>query len=446
MMSQENLKKDAGLSRKLAAFTQSVALGSLSSKVVENAKMAILDCLGVAVLAASQEIGEAVLKFARANGAAGPCTIWGTTMTASPRDAALFNGILAHGLDYDDRNHASTYTLATSLALAENSEASGAKVLEAFIVGREVRGALDQLFAKRSKGVGPGARGWHSNGILGPIASACSAGKILQLDSAKMVNALGLAVGSCGALTRDGGTMAKPFRVGHAAMTGINCVLLAQVGFTADESAMEGRYGLFEALGPLTDDIVALLEENLGKEFELEKGVRVKPFSSCTATHAELEAMLRLVRKHRFDAGDVESIECDLKPYPLVRQIPRRGMEGRFSMPFCLAVALIHREVKPNDFTEERLAEPSVQELMRRVEHITGAAALTVRFKNGTHLAEIIRPATNLQGWDTICDKFNDATEKVLPRGQRSAIVEWVQRLEELPAIGLMTRNLQKVP
>jgi 2-methylcitrate dehydratase PrpD len=442
-MGEELLKPMMGLSRKLADFTESVALKWTPPKAVENAKIAILDCLGVAVLATSQEIGEVLLRFARKNGAPGPCTIWGAGMCASARDAALFNGTLAHGLDYDDRNHATTYTLAASVALAESSESSGAKTLEAFIVGREVRAALDALFSKRSSGIGPGARGWHSNGILGPIASACSASKVLDLDSQQIVAAIGLAAGSCGALTRDGGTMAKPFRVGHAATTGVNCALLAQEGFSADETSLEGRYGLLEALGPLPEAMLNALGKNLGREFELERGIRVKPYSSCTATHSGLEAMLRLIRKHRIAARDVESIACDLKPYPLVRQEPKRGFEGRFSMPYCLAVALVHGELKPSDFNNERLQEPLVQELLDRTRHVPESSALTVRLKNGTVLTEAIQTATDLQDWKRICDKFNDSAATVLSDEQRSEVIEAVDRLEELPEINQLTRHLR---
>jgi 2-methylcitrate dehydratase PrpD len=442
-MSEDNSTTVMGLSGKLADFTVSVTLDSTPPKAVENAKITILDCFGVAVLGASQEIGEVLLKFARKNRAPGSCSIWGTAMSASARDAALFNGTLAHGLDYDDRNHASTYTLAASIALAEDLQCSGAKTLEAYIAGREVRAALDGLFSKRSSGVGPGAKGWHSNGILGPIAAACSASKILDLDSQQVVVAIGLAAGSCGALTRDGGTMAKPFRVGHAAMTGINCALLAREGFTADETSLEGRYGLLEALGPLPDDVLDALGKSLGGQFDLERRIRVKPYASCTATHSGLEAMLRLVQKHGIAPRDVEAIECDLKPYPLVRQRPTRGFEGRFSMPFCLAVALIYGKLKPSDFTNERLCEPLVQELIGRTRHVSESSALSVRLKNRTTLTEAIQRATDLQSWDQICDKFDDSAASVLSNEKRAAVVASVNRLEELPEIKQLTRNLR---
>src|SRR5262245_45249892 len=304
------------LSSKLAEFTVGFQLDAVPTKALENAKLAILDCLGVAVLATSQEIGTILLNFARNSVGTGPWTIWGTALKTTPRDAALINGTLAHGLDYDDRNHSSTYTLAASFAAAEAHDLSGAKLIEGFIAGREVRTALDGLFSKRSSGIGPGARGWHSNGILGSVAAACSVSKILELNIEQTRSAIGLAAGSCGALTRDGGTMAKPFRVGHAAATGMTCALLAKEGFTSDDSALEGRYGLIEALGPIPEDISNALASHLGKRFDLETvGVNVKPFASCTATHSGLEAMLRIGDKYSIVPADVESIEDDLKPY-----------------------------------------------------------------------------------------------------------------------------------
>ena len=184
-MSDKQANNSHKLSQKLADFTFNFNLSAATDKVIENAKLAILDCLGVAVLASAQEIGVNLLKFASANTSPGPCAIWGTDKSVSPRDAALINGTLAHGLDYDDRNHSTTYTLAASLAVAEQMNLSGAKMLEAFIVGREVRNSLDALFGRRSDGIGPGARGWHSNGILGPIAAACSASHALSLSVAR---------------------------------------------------------------------------------------------------------------------------------------------------------------------------------------------------------------------------------------------------------------------
>jgi 2-methylcitrate dehydratase PrpD len=431
------------LSSRLAQFTAGLQLHAVPAEALQNAKLAILDCLGVAVLATRQEIGTVLLNFARNNAGTGPCTIWGTSQKTTPRDAALINGTLAHGLDYDDRNHSSTYTLAASLAAAEARGLPGAKMIEGFIAGREVRSALDGLFSKRSSGIGPGARGWHSNGILGPIAAACSVSKIFDLSLPQTRTAIGLAAGSCGALTRDGGTMAKPFRVGQAAATGMTCALLAKEGFTSDDSALEGRYGLIEALGPIPEEILNDLGSDLGKRFDLATtGGNVKPFASCTATHSGLEAMLRLVAKNSIAPTDVEAIEADLKPYPLVRQRPTRGFEGRFSMPFCLAMTLIHRSIDPADFTNERLLEPLVQQLISRTHHVPDSPMLTVILKDGTRISEPIQPHKNLRGWDAVSEKFKKSVVDCFQRDQQQKLLELVSHLDELPSIAELARNL----
>jgi 2-methylcitrate dehydratase PrpD len=256
--------------------------------------------------------------------------------------------------------------------------------------------------------------------------------------------AIGLAAGSCGALTRDGGTMAKPFRVGHAAATGITCALLAREGFTSDETALEGRYGLLEALGPIPEEVLMSLGRNLGDAFELEHDIRIKPFASCTATHATVEAMLRLTEKHAVTAADVELIEADLKPYPLVRQNPKRGFEGRFSMPFCLAHALVYRRLRPSDFSDRRLQEPAIMELIDRSRHIPGAPSLTVLLKNGSRLTEPLETASDLKGWEQTVSKFNESVGTVLTDNQQRTIVESVQALQDISSIRSLTGALQQ--
>ena len=100
----------------LPSSRKAFELAQAPAAVVNNAKLAILDCLGVSVLATSQEIGNCLSQFAKANVSPGNCSVWGMNIKASVRDAAFLNGTLAHGLDYDDRNHSTTYTLAASFA------------------------------------------------------------------------------------------------------------------------------------------------------------------------------------------------------------------------------------------------------------------------------------------------------------------------------------------
>lgn len=432
-----------GLTQKIADFSADFRLSSAPSRAVQNAKSAILDCLGVSVLATSHEIGDVVLRFASENAAPGPCTIWGTELTASARDAALLNGTLAHGLDFDDRAHSTTYTLAAPMGPAEQKDASGAALLEAFIVGREVRNCLDPLFSHRDSGIGPGAKGWHANGVLGAIASTCAAGKILGLDGRTMLSAIGLAAGSCGALTRDGGTMAKPYRCGHAAATGLTAALLAKSGMSSDDTVIEGRYGLLEALGPIPDSVMESLARDLGVKYHLEVDLRGKTYASCTASQGGLEAMLRLGARHKLDPDSVAMIECDCKPYPLVRERPRRAYEGRFSMPYCLAIALLHQRLDPTDFNDTMLSTPAVQRLIASTKHTAGAHVLVVTLKDGTRLTEPVERPVSITEWAQFEPKFRECVRGALSESQADEAVAMVSTLEQVPSIRRLTKVLR---
>ena len=442
-MNEIRVEATGGLSQKVADFAYSFTLGSAPAVAVENAKLAILDCLGVSILALAQEVGHATLSFARENADRGSCTIWGTGLTTTARDAALCNGILSHGLDYDDRNHSSTFTLAAAFAAAEDRDVSGERLLGGFIVGREVRNSLDKLFSDRNSGIGPGAKGWHSNGILGGIAAACSAGNVLRLDRRQMRDAVGLSAGSCGALTRDGGTLAKPFRTGHAAATGLTCALLARNGFSADETVLEGRHGLLDALSPLPDAAIQSLGKDLGVKFHLEGSIKSKPYASCTATHSTTEATLRLRAKNAIAPDAIDAIECDLKPYPLVRQIPQRGVEGRFSMPFCVAMALIHGRLDADDFTDANVNDPTVQNLIHRTRHTPGTGKLVVTFRDGTQVSESLSAPSDLIGPELIIEKFHRCTDDILGEVQCARVIKMMQQLECLPSVRLLSQELR---
>jgi 2-methylcitrate dehydratase PrpD len=188
--------------------------------------------------------------------------------------------------------------------------------------------------------------------------------------------------------------------------------------------------------------MLASLGKHLGIEWELSRGLRIKPFASCTATHAGLEAMLRLASREKIAAAAVEQIECDLRPYPLVRARPTRGYEGRFSMPFCLAVALVSGKVTPADFTDERLQEPQIQALIERTRHAP-EEVLTVTLKNGSKFSEPFQPPTNLTEISQVQEKFADAVSRVFSPQRTAAVVDQVMRLEDIGKIADLTALLR---
>jgi 2-methylcitrate dehydratase PrpD len=433
-----------GLSKKLAEFSVGISFDQIPTRVVANAKLAILDCLGVSVLAIEHELAKKIFRLAEEDSWHGPCLVWGSNISASARDAAFANGTLAHALDYDDGGHVTTFILAAASAVAEREQASGEELLTAFIAGREVRMSMDALFSNRFEGGGPGARGWHANGILGPVAAACAASKLMKMDLIQTLNAIGMAAGSCGALGRDGGTTAKPLRAGQAAAAGVTAALLARDGGTGDHEALEGSHGLFSALGPLDESVRENLAKGLGEIFDWEKkAVKVKRYPAAAATHAPVEAMLRLLRTTPLAGNDVKCIECHLNPYPLLRLSPQSGDEGRFSMAYCLAVALVCGRLTADDFSEERAHDEKITALITKVRHHDDARSLTVTLMNGEKLSEPILPVIDLRSWDEVADKFIYCTRDKLAETQRSKVIEMVAQLEKLSSVRSLTDALR---
>ena len=77
-----------GFSKRLAEFSVGIALDQIPARVVANAKLAILDCLGVSVLATRHELAKKLFRLAEQESWRGPCQVWGSHISASARDAA----------------------------------------------------------------------------------------------------------------------------------------------------------------------------------------------------------------------------------------------------------------------------------------------------------------------------------------------------------------------
>jgi 2-methylcitrate dehydratase PrpD len=238
--------------------------------------------------------------------------------------------------------------------------------------------------------------------------------------------------------------LAKPFRAGHAASTGVTCALLAAEGFTGDEQALEAPYGLLSAIGPVNDKTLSTLAQDLGREYDLCKhGVKVKNIAAGARTHAPVEAMLRLIKRRPLAYEDVESIACDVHPYPLVRLSPTRGHEGRFSMAYCLAVALIFGRLDATDFTDALVRDERVQTVMRLVRHTPGSKTLSIELKDGTTLIEQIQPASDMREWSEVAGKFYRSVRDILTEAQQASILHQVDRLEEIVSIRSLTVSLR---
>jgi 2-methylcitrate dehydratase PrpD len=333
------------------------------------AARALLDTVGVTLAGAAEPAARIVQRVVAQDGA-GPCRVLGTALRSSAAQAALANGTAAHALDYDDMcfvslAHPSAPLVAAALAAAEVTGAPGRALLDAYIVGFEIEGRLGRVMNPRHY-----QRGWHCTSTLGTIGAAAAASRLLALDAVAANHALAIAASEASGLKENFGTMVKPLHAGLAARNGVVAAQLAQAGMTASGAAIDGPQGFLVAFDSEQPSLEAVTAD-LGTRWEIvDTGITVKLYPSCAGTHPALDALLDLKRRERFSAGDVEAIEVGVDPIVptiLLYDRPGSGLEGKFSMPFCAAAAIVRGGVGIETFDGAALNDPAIRSLQSRV-------------------------------------------------------------------------------
>jgi 2-methylcitrate dehydratase PrpD len=334
-----------------------------------TAARALVDTVGVTLAGATQPAARIVQQVVEQEGS-GRCRVLGTALTAPPANAALANGTAAHALDYDDMcfvslAHPSAPLVPACLAAAEAVGQSGAALLDAFVIGFEIEGRLGRTMNPKHY-----QRGWHCTSTLGTIGAAAAASRLLGLDAAQAGHALAIAASEASGLKENFGTMVKPLHAGLAARNGVLAAQLARVGMVASQAAIDGPQGFLAAMDserPALDEAIA----DLGSRWEiLDTGITVKLYPSCAGTHPTLDALLDLMRREGFSSEAVEAIEVGVDPIVptiLIYDRPASGLEGKFSMPFCAAAAVVRGSVGLETFEAAQIADPAIVAMQRRV-------------------------------------------------------------------------------
>jgi 2-methylcitrate dehydratase PrpD len=358
------------LTRDLGKFIADLDLRHVPSEGYHIACMGITDCFGVLVAGARDPAIELVdRKLANRAGSGGAASLIPSGARRSVESAALVNGVAAHVLDYDDvtlDGHPSAVLLPAILAQAEEIGSSGAQMLTAYIAGYEV---WAELLAREPTPLH--RKGWHPTAVRGTVAAAAACAKLCGLDATGAATALAIAASMASGVVANFGTMTKSFQVGRAAQSGVIAARLAQAGLTASLDALEHPAGLLAAFSP---DGRAELDCPFGgtqKQWHIVKrGLNIKRYPICYATHRSIDAALDLVARHDLSPSQVNRIEvCTGKMQLLMlrNNRPQTGLEAKFSMEFAMAAALVARKVGLAELTDEFVVRPDVQAIFPRV-------------------------------------------------------------------------------
>ena len=364
------------VSDKVARFVARLRARDLSQTVREAAKEHLLDGFATMLGGAKEDASRHIDIYSQNISAKAESTVIGSGRKLIAQYAALANGIRGHVLDYDDAQlatlpsrpygqltHPTTPVLASGLALAEKINAAGFELLTAYIAGVEVACRLADAIHPDHY-----LKGFHPTGTIGAFGATAACAYLLRLNPSQIRWALGISGSLASGVRAHRGTMAKSLNAGHAAENGVVAATLAQVGFTASDNIFDDPMGYFRAAcyGMVQRKLI-----KLGPPYFLVRpGVAIKFYPCAGVLHPALDSIINLAKHHDLQPDNVKSIRVTLGPdaaLPLVYNQPKSALEGKFSLPFSAALALVYRRAGLSEYTNANIKHPKVTALMKRV-------------------------------------------------------------------------------
>jgi len=448
------------ITRTLVHFCHQLDAADLSPEVFDRAKYLLLDYLGVALAGSLAESSQPVHKMLARAAGAGPCTVLGSSLHATPEYAALANGTAAHSVELDDTHqagsiHPGVVMFSVAIALSElNPEISAAEFAAAVVAGYEVSTRLAMAVQPKFHY----ALGFHPTSTCGVFGAAVTAAKLLHLSEEQMLSAVGIA-GSMAAGSLEflaEGTWTKRLHPGLAAQNGILAANLAAQGFRGPSTILEGRDGFLH--GYSREAKPELVTRNLGRDFEI-LHTAVKPHACCRYMQAPIDALLGLAREHDIAASQVERVEIavleagwSLVCEPRARKnSPTNVVDAQFSMPYGAAVALLHRQAGLDQFAAGDFESPELKALMEKVvlqkdSRIEGnfpkewPAIVSVVLADGKRHEKHVRfpkgDPENPLSWEELSDKFRSLAVRALPERRCDEIIQAIRELHPTSTVG----------
>lgn len=433
---------------RLAQFVTETNFSTISEQTRANAKLHILDTLGVALAGVDQPAAKIALDYSARLGASQEASLWGTRQKASVSTAAFANGLFAHALDFDDWDafihvgHPTSMLIGAALSLGEHINASGEDLLKAYVLGIEVICKL----AANCPNVQD--RGFHSTPVWGSLGATVACASLLKLDAAKLKAALGIAASAAGGIHRQQGSMVKPFHAGNAARNGAEAALLAAAGFTADTAILEAPRGFCDTF--FGKDICAYerMISNIGEPYFLESpGLGLKWHPCSAPQFLAADAALHLKREHDIRCEDVAKMEVSIPPLRYARHYAaevKTGLRGKFVINYVVAMCILDGKLELATFTDERVNQSRVQEAFKKVQVICDESIpepgpycpVTVELKNGTRLTHTANIAKghphNPMTENEVLEKFRGNAKLAIAEKRAEELIDRVQKLESV--------------
>ena len=452
-LAEETMNGGRFVTWEMAQWIAGLGHDDLPDDVVEEAEMAFTDFLGECLfVGATQPWGQGIAAFAAQYGGGQPeSTIIASGKKTLSSRAALANGTMALGFEYADYGAGSRpypFAVTGPFALAEARHKSGRDLVLSIVIGYELMWRQFRAFIDHGN-----MSGHYVPAVFGTVASAGAGARMLGLSPRNTNYALGLGCAFAGGSFQghEEGAWQRSLNGGMAGERGVTAALLAETGFHATELGFEGVQGFAKAFWNGKLDEAALLDD-LGKDFIITSRW-VKRYPMNTTLHAPVEALLKIMREHDLQYTDIAEIDAawqKVEPF-LAKHRVSTIVAAQASLPFALSVAAVHGKVTVDQFTEETVADPRVQELIpKTVVHqdsdlygkVTNSmpGRVTVRTTDGREFTdEVLYPKGNPGNRlteDEFKTKFMEMAVRVLGDAQAEELYVRARTLDEIGDVG----------
>jgi 2-methylcitrate dehydratase PrpD len=444
----------------LSTYMSAAGTRALPAEVAEHAKQHLLDSLASIISGSELPPGQAAQRYIRAHGGKGSATIVGTSLTASPSDAALANGVMAHADETDDSHNAShshpgCAVVPATLAVGEELGVDGARFLRAVTLGYDV-GARVIIAMGGSEFSYESSLDTHS--IAGTFGATSAAACVAGLDARQMRWALDYATQqSSGILVwrRDTDHIEKAFDfAGMPARNGVTSALVVQSGWTGVDDIFSGANNFFQAYAPKARP--EQLADKLGERYEIVQ-TDIKKWTVGSPIQGPLDAVESIRGKRSFEADQVQRVTVRLAP-PVAEIVDNRNIPD-ICLQHMIAVMLLDKTVsfhaahdKPRMKDQAVLAQRAKVSLVRDEELSkflpVRVAVVEIELADGARLSERVSAVRgtprNPMSRAEVIEKARDLIAPVLGREKSERLIETVYAIENLTDIRSLRSILQR--
>jgi 2-methylcitrate dehydratase PrpD len=418
---------EIGVTERLARYVTECGPMDLPEPVRREALRSFFNIVGCTVGGARHEMVDVADRTLGAFAGAPQATLFARGRKADALHASLVNGLASSVYSFDDTHetavvHPSGPIAAAALATAELRPVAGADLLTAFALGVEL---TCRLCMACTVPPGTGSFAWSGTGVTAGLGAAVAAGKLLKLDLPRMRRAIGIALSQAAGFRAMHGTAATALMPAHAGQMGLRAALLAEQGFTASQTALEGHYGYLTVFAEAPD--LEGLAGGLGERFEILRNT-YKPYPCGIVIHPIIDACLQLRREHQIDSGTIAHVAIQASPGAMAlcnRRNPQDEMQAHVSLHHWTAVALVRGTARIRDMdTETAVRDPALMAFQDKVEAslnpaiAADAAVVTLRMTDGSSLEcridHGIGSKSNPMSDSDLERKFSDLAEPVI--------------------------------